>query len=441
MKLHRVLVGAVGSNAHIQNMARALYEADALYAYATGGADVFHGPVLRTVRRWAGATIPGLDGALGRRRITGIPESHVVARWRWELPRVVASRLGWDERLVDWLWERSELDFDRACARLVNRAEVGGFLGVEYGALDALNSAKRLGKPAIVAFLSPHHRTLAAWVATQYERFPELASREQSHFEARATARNERRDQEAELADLIVTNSTFTATSFVDAGFSAHKIIAVPLGGPNPISSSALPDHRPAVTRFLYAGPVSVRKGAHYLLRAWRRIARPGIELHFYGAMLLPERLKREAEGGPGGATVTFHGSVPVEHLKRAYLESSALVLPTLCDGFGMVVSEALAHGLPVITTNNAGAADAVTHGRTGLVVPAADEEALAEALAWCADHPGELFEMRRPALESAARWTWADYRRTFSNQLAGAVAHQVDPSGEVERGPMSVAG
>src|SRR6185436_11275715 len=120
---------------------------------------------------------------------------------------------------------------------------------------------------------------------------------------------------------------------------------------------------------------------------------------------------------------ITFHGSVAAAELSAVYRDASVLILPTLCDGFGLVVSEALAHGLPVITTHNAGASDAVFHGRTGFVVPPADFNALRSTLTWCAEHPDDLFAMRRPALASAARWTWTDYRRRFADLLTDALA------------------
>ena len=87
------------------------------------------------------------------------------------------------------------------------------------------------------------------------------------------------------------------------------------------------------------------------------------------------------------------------------------LVFPTLSDGFGMVVTEAMAHGLPVITTDKAGAADLVSPDN-GLIVPAADPRALADALQWCLDNRERLHAMRFHALDTARRRQWPDYRR-----------------------------
>ena len=120
-----------------------------------------------------------------------------------------------------------------------------------------------------------------------------------------------RRDREAHAADWIVTNSSFTTRSLVDAGIEAAKIVTVPLGGPEPIDVNQLPAASPPTSRFLYVGPVSVRKGAHYLLRAWRHVAGPDRELHFYGVELLPPAILREAQEAPGGERIFFHARGP----------------------------------------------------------------------------------------------------------------------------------
>jgi glycosyltransferase involved in cell wall biosynthesis len=95
--------------------------------------------------------------------------------------------------------------------------------------------------------------------------------------------------------------------------------------------------------------------------------------------------------------------------------EASVLVLPSICDGFGMVVNEAMAQGLPVICSSNAGASQLVVEGVNGFVVPPADPGSLAERLAWCLDHPAELRSMGVRAAESARNWTWGAFRARFA--------------------------
>jgi glycosyltransferase involved in cell wall biosynthesis len=316
---------------------------------------------------------------------------------------------------VDRLWEQSELALDRRCASLLRIDQFGAYLGVEHGALSSLQSARALGKPAIVAFFSPHYSTRAEWVDPEYERFPELLTPATRKIRELAKARDARRDEEARTADVVHCASIFTAQSLLRAGLVTHdKLTIVPLGCPEIPPALQIPVSKNRPVRFVCSGTVAVHKGTHILLDAWKRL-RPGhsAELHLYGAATVPKSLF-----GPADGSVFFHGHVSSAELSQAYQESAMLVFPTLCDGFGMVVAEAFAHGLPVITTRNAGAADLVREGRNGYVIPARDAETLAERLAWCIDHPEELRAMRPQARQTALDWRWQDFRSSFRSQL-----------------------
>ena len=111
-------------------------------------------------------------------------------------------------------------------------------------------------------------------------------------------------------------------------------------------------------------------------------------------------------------------GSVPKEDLFAAFERADVLVFPTLADGFGMVVTEAFSRGLPVITTDKAGASDLVVHKWNGFIIPAADSNAITETLQWCLDNREALYEMRFAALQTARQWQWPDYRRKLISKI-----------------------
>lgn len=421
--LPRFVLGATAYNDHVQQMARALFEVDRLVCYMTGAVDVWHSRWSRGLREGA-AQVPALDRQLARRAITHVPGDVVTPRWGWDLVRTVANVAGAGAGAQDWLWERGERSLDRATARLLERKDTGGYLGVEFGALASLQAARRLGKPGLVSFLSPHHRTRARWVDPELSRFGGIEKRAQQRLRTLAIDRDRLRDEEAATADGIVTGSSFTTRSLVAAGVPEARIVTVPLGGPEPMSRALLPPAPGAEPTFVFAGSVAVHKGVHHLADAWIRLAPSRARLHFYGRPGLPSEVLGSWASRSGGSIV-FHGSVAPSSLPEIYRHASALVLPTLADGFGQVVADALASGLPVITTANAGAADRIVHGESGFVLPPADVDALASTLDWCLTHPAELHAMRVAALEAAGRWTWAHFRRAFIAGVSASLSPQ----------------
>jgi glycosyltransferase involved in cell wall biosynthesis len=98
---------------------------------------------------------------------------------------------------------------------------------------------------------------------------------------------------------------------------------------------------------------------------------------------------------------------------------ASVLVLPSVCDGFGMVVTEAMAQGLPVICSSNAGASQLIVGGENGFIVPPANPEQLSERIAWCIRNPRPLYAMGQNALETARNWGWPHFRARFVRDLS----------------------
>jgi len=410
----RFLMGTMAHNQHVQNIAQALHEANLLGAFYSGGVDHWGGGVAGTLRKWAGNCWPDLDRRMARRRVSTIPEELVRSNWGWEMCRLLSRDIAHRPVLEDWFWERSEKSLDRSCARLMGTRDFDAFLGVEYGALSALEAAKAAGKLTVVAYLSPHHATREKWEDVEFERFPELLTPARKRLLLKGPERNARRDAENKMADVFHCASRFTRDSLIAAGLPANRMICVPLGCPD-VSASLTSSPVQSGIRFLYSGPVSVRKGAHVVLAAWKLAdTKRRAELHFYGRCAMPEKSLTGA-----GDKVVFHGNVSKAEIGRAYQQASVLVFPTLCDGFGMVVAEAFANGLPVITTPNAGASDLIVEGRNGFIVPPGNPEALAQRIEWCILHPREVFEMREEALNTARRWNWAAFRSSFSAQLS----------------------
>lgn len=396
-----------------QQVALSYHEVGALDAFVTTIAYRPDGYLGRTLSNLPFYASRRLDGQLRRRAMNALPADLVRAHPQWEAVRLMALQLGCRPTVVDRAWDRMSHAFDALVAR---RYTVGtdAIHAYEYTALATFRRAREEGVarilhlPSIDSFEYEElqQREKAAW--------PELVGPEDVHFDARFDRRYARRRAEIALADVIVANSSLTAQSHIRAGADPDRVFVASLGAPPPIEAVSYdPKRGSRPLKVLWAGTFCLRKGAHYLVDAWRRLAaRRTARLDVYGFVGTPSRLSFS-----GFDNVVFHGSVPQSTLFRAYEAADVLVFPTLSDGFGMVVSEALAHGLPVITTNRAGAAELLGPD-SGLIVPAGDPEALADALIWCLDNRSRLVEMRQGALEAARARQWDGFRRDLVNAV-----------------------
>jgi glycosyltransferase involved in cell wall biosynthesis len=138
--------------------------------------------------------------------------------------------------------------------------------------------------------------------------------------------------------------------------------------------------------RIVFAGQVGVRKGLRTLLDALTTAQRRDWQMDFYGAV--PGEARHDIDAYRGATALNFRGPVSQEALATAFRAGSVLVLPSLEEGFGLVVPQALNCGLPVIVSDRVGGKDFVRHHENGSIFPAGDAAALAAELVWWAEHP-----------------------------------------------------
>jgi glycosyltransferase involved in cell wall biosynthesis len=406
----KLVLAHPGVGAFVQQTARALLEADLLANYWTTFADRPEARWRRALVQTASAAGMNIERDLRRRAVTEVPETLLrLVPW-WEVITSLLRKIRADSRLVDAVWERGILGFDRGVARH-GLSGVSGIYGYEYSALASFQEANKRGLARIYEVPSPEHDFVEGLIQCEIEQFPELDDGNRRYFLLRQNRRTERRRQEWALADVVIVNSKFTRDSYAAAGLDVSKVRIIPLGAPGVCKTGIESDSAVGgPLRVLWAGTFSIRKGAHHLLSAWGKLA-PGQKavLQIFGANNLPRRLTADL-----AKSIEFSPTIPRVALFERYRAADVLVFPTLCDGFGMVVTEAFSQGLPVITTTRAGAADLVRHGDNGLIVPPGDSDALARALEWCLVNRAKLKAMRSAALRSAAQWQWSDFRRAL---------------------------
>jgi glycosyltransferase involved in cell wall biosynthesis len=209
--------------------------------------------------------------------------------------------------------------------------------------------------------------------------------------------------REYQLADRILIPSEPARQSFIRQGIDPARVVKVPYGVDISAFSPPLKERLPAAVVSVAA--VGLRKGHHHLIEAYRMLSTPNATLTLVGTVTpgWGDRLRLDQVGVR--ATGPVNRSRVIEELQRA----SVFVLASVEDGFGLVIAQAMACGLPVIATEATGIRELITDGVEGIVVPAPpDAQTLAEAMDSLLSDPDRAREMGaagRRRVESFGGW------------------------------------
>jgi glycosyltransferase involved in cell wall biosynthesis len=230
---------------------------------------------------------------------------------------------------------------------------------------------------------------------------------------------------EPHLANGWVVASSFTARTLVEHGIPQAGIHVVPYG----VDSTAFPARlgertRNERLRVIFVGSMIQRKGLSYLLDAARMLGTRQIQLVICGRGFVDHRLL--AAYDDVGAEIRI--GLSREQLVRELHESDVFVLPSLAEGFAHVILEAMAAGLPIITTDHTGGPDVAREGEHGFIVPIRSAESIAERLAWCLAHRPELEEMGRAAAKQARLFSWERFREGIVTAYRGMCDNRCSP-------------
>ena len=272
---------------------------------------------------------------------------------------------------------------------------------------------------------------LDSWTSHPEEHWNLISAEQQrwgSRYPPASRYYQDRTVESVSVADYIFTSSTFVRQSFLKRGFDPERLLLCPYPVDLEMYRPA-PEPRPANRPFtlLHTGGLSLRKGAPYLLEAFRLIHKEvpnavlRVKRHIRNDVV--HLLRRNAD-----LPLEWSGNLDLAGHVRRYQTSDLFLFPSVEDGFALVVAEALACGLPVITTTNTGASDLIRPGENGEIVPIADPSALAEAaLKWwdrirAGERIGHLDELKQ-------HLSFQKFEETFIGHLARiGICSQRDP-------------
>jgi glycosyltransferase involved in cell wall biosynthesis len=178
---------------------------------------------------------------------------------------------------------------------------------------------------------------------------------------------------EFDQVDYIYVNSDFCRQTFIDEGVSSEKLRMLPRGFD---SKRYYPvEKKDDVFRVIFVGQLLVRKGLKYLLEAWVQLGLHKAELLIVGSMM--DEVRALVSPYLERSDIKHVGFIPDP--VAAYQSSDLFVLPTVDEGSAKVTYEAMACGIPVIVTHNAGSL--AKDGEDGYIVPIRSSQALAEKI------------------------------------------------------------
>lgn len=225
-----------------------------------------------------------------------------------------------------------------------------------------------------------------------------------------------REEREYVLADLIQVHSPFAMMSFFEYAIAKSKLDVLQLGvdtgtfrpPPNVLKQRCQRLRSSEPLRAICVGTFSRQKGSRIWAEAIKSGSLGNTQVRFVGAVnqdsqAYAEELSRFAQ---------FVGKVPQHVLPEQYQWADVFVLPSLQDGFAVVVTQALASGLPVLTTTSCGASALVREGETGWVIPPGRSDLLADRIRWASENRSDVAAMVGRLADQQFNRDWAETAR-----------------------------
>lgn len=376
---------------------------------------------------WLGAIAIGFYADLDGAPLRWLPESRLLRYFRRRYyPSLDASRIVMNpipsaigDAAAHFTTNRRTLDkwlflanhgFDRWVAgRLASLGNLA--FGYESTSLRTFRRAAELGLPRVLYQPIACAEDASEILAEEARRFPAVAA--SLRYNWFPTAEIARRREERSLADRILCASSFTKDSLVRQGVDPEKVIVEPYGVDHD-------DFHPSAEKYdrfsvIWAGSFTQTKGIGYLLEALASQPVPDAELVLAGYPSGTDPVTSYEES----IRVRRLGRLTRPELGKVMSKCHVHVFPTLLDGFGRNLIEAMASGLPVITTSNCAGPDLIDDGITGFIVPIRDPEAIKEKLCWVHENPAEAHEMGLRASARVSSLTKPDYRYRFARRIS----------------------
>jgi glycosyltransferase involved in cell wall biosynthesis len=302
-------------------------------------------------------------------------------------------------------------------ARIANRKRAA-LLSYSYYAYSAFSHYSG-DQPRILFQLHPQPASVRAILLRELELHPDCRTSLDKEWELALPDEDLRRlAAEATMADHWLVASHFTKLTLTEAGIPSDRIGVVPYGVDlKKFAPRTAPYGQGRPLRLLFVGTLAQRKGIKYLIEALNLLPTGSVELTACGRPVDNLELFRQSR-----APVHLRKSISAEGLLAAYRSADVFVFPSLAEGFGHVLLEAMASGLPVISTSRTAAPDLVREAEEGFIVEAGNSLELAACIEKFLERPATIRSMGEAARRRAEHFTWERFRRGVAAFVGGVL-------------------
>ncbi|MFP5042055.1 glycosyltransferase family 4 protein [Parasediminibacterium sp. JCM 36343] len=326
---------------------------------------------------------------------------------RFALPKLGINRFNEHETGIFSIDGVGRYIDDKAAAYLRKKSKnIGLAYCYEDCALNTFSAASALGIKKAYDLPIGYWKTYRQLLSEEKERRPEWAATITGFKDS--DEKLEKKDKELALADVIYVASAFTAKTLEQNKAIANtKKVIVPYGFP-PVNETkkALPkyDGKRAL-KLLYVGGLTQRKGIASLFEAVEHF-KEKVTLTIVGSKasegckILDDYIKKHQ----------WIPTLPHDEILKTMHNHDVLIFPSLFEGFGLVITEAMSQGTPVVTTNRTVGESFIRHNENGWLVKPGDTEDIIKVIDGLLLHPDTLGQISNQAKETAKKRTWQQY-------------------------------
>ena len=337
----------------------------------------------------------------------------------FEFGRLLASKLHLDYLVkhekgffcIDKVYQ----NHDKWVANSLAKAKKDGLLGVyayEDGALTTFIKAKQLGLYCIYDLPIGYWKSARLLMQEEFDFNPDWSGT-LTGFNDSLDKLN-KKDKELALADIIFVASSFTKKTLEEYSGNLPEIKVIPYGFPEVKKKK---EYQPLANRklkVLFIGGLSQRKGLSYLFDAVEGLQNK-VELTIVGH-------KSVANCDALNLALEKHEWIPSlshDQVLECMREHDIFVFPSLFEGFGLVITEAMSQGVPVITTDRTAGPDIIKNGVDGWIVPAGSSMAIKEVFTKILEKPELLEQFGVAAQQKAQARPWSVYGQEMADALS----------------------